>query len=275
MTQEEQIVGQPSLPPSSTVKFAWLILLTTGLVAGAGAGYFVDQEKYREYHKMPQDLVDELAASKTPNPPQDLSDRMRAAGTKNDYHNAALVVAISGAILGGLIGGLCGGIRRKTFGLLAGLVAGALLGAAAGYGGGWASKEIQVRFPINTFKFIFPSIHNTTDELLRSMMMHAAAWGAVGLGTGLAVGVSSRSPKQFIGNALMIAVVAGLAGAIFPFLAMCFFPSARTARPIPSETDATIFWVALTGGLMGLTAGRLVGQKPHSVGDHPSGSTSG
>jgi hypothetical protein len=246
------------------VKFAWLILLTTGLVAGAGAGYFVDQEKYREYHQMPQDLVDELAASKTPNPPQDLSDRMRAAGTKNDYHNAALVVAISGAILGGLIGGLCGGIRRKTVGLLAGLVAGALLGAAAGYGGGWASKEIQVRFPITSIK-----------ELYRAMMMHAAAWGAVGLGTGLAVGVSSRSPKQFIENTLMIAVVAGLAGAIFPFLAMYFFPSARTARPIPSETDATIFWVALTGGLMGLTAGRLVGQKTHSVGDHPSGSTSG
>ena len=252
-------MGQPSLPPSSTVKFAWLILLTTGIAAGAGAGYFVDQEKYREYHKMPQNILDELAASKTPNPPQDLADRMRVAGTKNDYRNAALVVAISGAILGGLTGGLCGGIRRKTFGLLAGLVTGALFGAAAGYGGGWASKEIQVRFPITSM-----------DELLRSMMMHATAWGAVGLGTGLAVGVSSRSPKQFIGNALMIAVVAGLAGAIFPFLAMYFFPAARTARPIPSETDATIFWVALTGGLLGLTAGRLAGQKIP-----PTGSTSG
>ncbi|GAB4137725.1 MAG: hypothetical protein Tsb009_05380 [Planctomycetaceae bacterium] len=248
-------MGQDSSSNSSSRSLNWLILLVVGSLAGASVGIVVDQPKVRQHFMLPQELDEELSKVQN-NPPQELADRVRKAGIKNDYENAALAVGISGAVLCGVIGGLFGWFRRKTLGLLLGLVVGVILGGALGVGGGIASKWLETKSPVSAMK------DKETEELIRAMKMHAAAWGAVGLAAGIAIAVSSRSMKESIENLIVMGIVGGITGAVFPFLSMIVFKTAKVSRPIPDTTNATIFWIALAGGIIGLTAGRLAGRSP-------------
>lgn len=229
----------------------WIAVFTiVGIAAGLACGVAAERIPGGNGRDPVFDISDEvkekLAKSKSPNPPPPLAEQMRLEGIEADFKNGMLAIGIAGAVLCGLFGLLAGVYRKSAFGAIVGLLAGVVLGAAGGAAGGYLGKLVSTKIPMTDM-----------DELYRAMLMHAGTWAPVGLAAGLTSGIAACSGRMIVKGAILCLLVGSLAGAAFPFASMFLFPTGKSDRAIPQGYGNILFWVALAGGLLGFTVGRL------------------
>jgi hypothetical protein len=164
--------------------------------------------------------------------------------------NATLWLGISGAILAGLLALTTGLLRRAGARSLAGLAAGIVLGAGAGALAGYLAVSVHG-------SMLAAKTGNDLPEH-QVMMLHGLTWGLVGLGVGLACGLSG---PRFSGKSLVMTLLVGgvmgcLGGVAFSIVAGVAAPLANSSLPIPEAGSGRMIWIGLSSVLMGLGLGR-------------------
>lgn len=230
----------------------WVGIFTLlGVAVGLGCGVAAERipggaDGRDPVFDISDEAKEELANIKSPNPPPPLAERVRLEGIEADFRNGMLAIGIAGAALCGLFGLLVGVHRKSAIGAIIGLLAGVVLGGAGGIAGGYLGKLAATKIAITDM-----------DELYRAMLIHTGTWAPVGLAAGLTLGIAACSGRMMGKGAVVCLIVGAMAGAAFPFASMFLFPTGKSDRAIPQGYGNILFWVALAGGLLGLTVGRL------------------
>jgi len=208
-------------------------------------------ERFEPVFLVPEEFhVKELGA------PEEKHLRLRIEQAKVDRRNAALDLALFGAILAGSLGVGEGLSRRSLVPVLIALPVGALFGALSGLCG-FAAFELW-----------------STGRLLTSVesaaKVQAAMLAVLGAGSGLALGLSTKSFRIAATATVAGAVGGGLAGLLYPVAASFLLPTAGTELLIPRGELNRLLWIELTAGLLGLVIvavgrGRIPLGNPHTL----------
>lgn len=204
-----------------------------------------------EVFVLPSELA-KLGEGRIPSPQEQqlLSEGNRVLQSKH----AALWLGIAGALIGGLFGLAAGGFQRSGKSVLKGLAVGAICGCLSGGLAGPLAiyLDAKIRASIPTGELSPP------DYLV--MLMHAATWAVLGIGTGFGVSLVVPASQRSVRNSFVFMVLSSMAGGLgallYFVLGAMLLPLANTSLPIPAENSARILWMALPSCMMGLVYGR-------------------
>lgn len=176
----------------------------------------------------------------------------RAAQFGVDRGNAVVWMSITGAVLGSAlavaVGCLYGSGYRIAVGGVAGIVFGGALGCAAGTTAITISSSLTATL-----------LGSASAVEHKFMMLHGSTWGLVGLGVGLACGLSRPQWqwKPVMTSTLVGGAAGGVAGVVFPVVAAIALPLVDSAQPIPPVGYARLVWIALASTFMGAGISRI------------------
>lgn len=143
------------------------------------------------------------------------------------WHNAMLNYSYIGVGLGLAWGALAGFVRRKVF---RGLGLGLVLGSVGVFAGAYLTGLITLW---TDSVGMADEVRPVYDPLLRSTLMHGAAFAMIGLTGGIIVALAGPKKYQLVRLAFS-GLIAGILGTIaFEAIAAGFFPMDRTDLPVP------------------------------------------
>jgi hypothetical protein len=160
-----------------------------------------------------------------------------AAQVKVDRQNAMLEFAYFGALVTGMIA-VGDGIARRS--LKPGLVAvpvGAAGGCAAGLFGSLAYQAFGI---------------GPRADLADTVGVQAVTLGVLGIGVGLALGLSGKSLRNVVVSGVAGMLAGVLAGVLYPVAISLLMPTASTDSLIPKGEVTRMFWIGTSAGLLGL-----------------------
>ncbi len=162
-----------------------------------------------------------------------------------DSGNATAWMGLTGAILGAVFALTIGWLRRAgartALGIIAGIVAAGGLGCVAG--------NYAVAYHNGLTANMLGGTSTAEPQL---MMMHGVSWGLIGLGVGLACGLSNPTIelKSVFVSMMIAGVTGGLAGVAFPLVAAVFTPLTDSSLPFPQRGPGLVIWMGLASVLI-------------------------
>jgi hypothetical protein len=170
--------------------------------------------------------------------PTEKFDALRAVEVNVNRHNAMLELTWLGALVAGTLALREAIGRRALWPVLLAVPVAAAVGCAAGFAGSLTYEALGV---------------GPLAELTATLKVQAVVLGLLGLGIGLALGLSSGSLGGFV-----VAGIAGMAGGIlasvlYPVAVSFLLPGASTDSLVPAGAANRLLWIAIAAGLAGLT----------------------
>jgi len=197
-------------------------------------------------------LTDEVAKLGGGNISSADQQTLNAARTEVAHRNMAVWGGLAGAILGGFYALALGGLRRVGARLVIGIIVGIVLAGALGAVAGFQSVSLH-----ETFKAKLSG----TDAIpeFQVMLMHAATWGLIGLGVGLAGGLCTRriGLQPVLTSMLVAGLLGALGGMAFPIVCGVAVPLANVSLPLPEPGTGRLIWLGLPSLLIGIGLGRV------------------
>lgn len=193
----------------------------------------------------------ELQDLPSPQPP-DLAAKAAAATVVATRWNAVLTLGILGfaaAALLAVVEAFSRGVAASAWwrALTSGLVAGGLAAA-----GGFVASLLLVS----------PALLAELSPLARTIAVHCAGLGILGLGIGAGVGLATGSGRLVVQAGLAGLLGGVLVGFLYPPLMAFLLPIAKTERVIPLEATSQLIWVVSAALLPTLVMTGLGGNKP-------------
>jgi hypothetical protein len=241
-TDETHATPAPAKPSVSVAKRI-LVLLAFGLLAAVAIG--LGCETLGDVFDVEPALFEELAASTGANPPPALMERIRLSGLNADRLNAALVYGLFGAVAAAAF--RIGAISLKLTGgnMIIRFVVLVVIGAVLGAGGGFVSETVGQNIELVQM-----------DELYRTLLVHAPAFGTVGFAAGLAAGRLHGAVLGCFGGLLAVAVTT--------IVGMVLFPHEQTLRCIPQTQFLFTLWCLTTMLSCAVFVGRSISGTPRT-----------
>jgi hypothetical protein len=201
-------------------------------------------------YQMPQELLD-LAGAARAGRLEEMSEASADANAKN----VTLSLVISGVAFALLLTVTelvsRGSPSRAIWGApLAGIIAGGI-GIGAGMAGAHLAEAVSLQDPTD----------RSISPLMKSLIVQCTMWGVVGLGVGLGIGLPTFRPRLML-TCLIGCVVGGLLGGV-AFLVLAAVVTAAgisdisTEQLMPEPGIGRLFWIAISGALIGMTVAGL------------------
>lgn len=169
-----------------------------------------------------------------------------------DFRNTILRWMLAGTAIASAITFMAAYLapRRKHMEVL--LVAGPVSGAVFGAVGAWVAQMLALYLagPVSV------------PAEVASILPHLMAWGLVGAGSGLGVGLIRRSGVRTLSFLLFGAISGIVAVLAYQFVVMIGFPLENTTPLVPETRWFGVFWGILGGALIALGLGRALQSVP-------------
>lgn len=222
---------------------AWMLFIV-GIVAGT-AVWMVAPGLAKEVGALPEELRAQTIGSQYNQP---LFLEIKAAERRGAGKGAMLVFGMFGAAVGASLATVKGMQSRSLSGSLVGFAAGFVLGAGMGVLMGILALEIQ-DWLINTLPL--------SVAAYRPVLVHVAVWGGVGLGIGVAAGLSMLSLKAALRGMVIVGAAGVGAAFVYTVASAVLVPMNNADQVLPSGDLNQWVWISLASGFMGLAVAAI------------------
>ena len=250
MSNTETVAARPELDDlgadtSASPALGVLAMIVSGVLA-AGMSYFAVNSIGLVY-PIPQEVLSLGAA-----PTTEERAAATAAQLAADSGNAMVWLGVTGAVFGAVLALSIGVLRRAGTKAALGAIAGILFAGAFGAIAGHVVVTVH-------HSLVADMIGGTSGQEHKFMMMHGMTWAFIGVGVGLACGLSNRAIQL---QSLAVSVVVGgimgcVAGAAFPLMVAIAAPLVDASAPVAAPGVARVIWMTLAAVFMGAGVSRV------------------
>ena len=219
--------------------------LVLALVAGAIAWLLV--QRYHPVFRVAKEYENFGVGA-----PQEKLDALRVAQDKVDLHNALLEFGVLGVLVGAVFALGEAVARRSVRAAIVALVAAVLLGGLGGLAAGAVGNTAHRPF----------GKRGVPAELSDTVKVQVFTLATLGMGVGLAIGVSTLSLRTAVVSALAGLLVGVLAGFLYPVVLFSFWPTTPSDSLIPAGRADRLLWIGLFVALLGLLVPAVARQPP-------------
>jgi hypothetical protein len=238
---DESSVQTKSCQARSASWRSWAFVLCLASIAGAAA--WLGGERAHQLFKPSEESSSQRFDFRA------LNRELSLSGTRN----AAVAFGLLGACLGLALSLTPGSSRRSTVRRLGSSLLGLLAGGTAGVAGSYL---------VIPFHYEYKDPSGT--EIGQSVLTHGMIWGLVGLGAGVAYGISrSRPTRLTVFRSAQGGLIGALIGTVlYELIGGLAFPLARTTDAISASAWTRL--LACMAIALGTAVGILMSQPPES-----------